>query len=173
MQVVSHLNNVLCGWCFMWMVFHPNDVLLRWFVMWALRWCTSLERLIGQSVLETKFNRTWCPYDANTCSRTSDLQKTKFVVVNKTWKVEVHITDNQSWNSCHRVVSDPEFILGSPIEPIKHNALWPCTIHGHLLQPKQGAPAVQMHLSTRLSLHWPEAWIWWGKVALAGLSAAL
>ena len=30
-----------------------------------------------------------------------DMQETKSVVMNKTWKVEVHITDDQSWNSSH------------------------------------------------------------------------
>ena len=53
------------------------------------------------------------------------MQKTKCVVVNKTGKVEVHITDNQSWNSCRKVASDHEFTFGSAIEPTekKHDAL--------------------------------------------------
>ena len=47
------------------------------------------------------------------------------MVVNKTGKVEVHITDNQSWNSCHEMASDHEFTFGSAAEPTKkkHNAL--------------------------------------------------
>ena len=52
-------------------------------------------------------------------SRTPDLQKTKSVVVNKTGKVEVHISDNQSWNSCRKVASDHELTFGSAIEPAK------------------------------------------------------
>ena len=57
--------------------------------------------------------------------RTPDLQKRKSMVVNKTGKVEVHITDNQSWNSCRKVASDHEFTFGSAIEPTekKHDAL--------------------------------------------------
>ena len=53
------------------------------------------------------------------------MQKTKSVGVNKTAKVEVHITDYQSWNSCRKVASDHEFTFGSAIEPTKrkHNAL--------------------------------------------------
>ena len=55
---------------------------------------------------------------------TPDLQKTQSVVVNKTGKVEV-VTDNQSWNSCRKVVSDHESTSGSTIESTKkkHNAL--------------------------------------------------
>ena len=47
------------------------------------------------------------------------------MVVNKTGKVEVHITDNQSWNSCRKVASDHEFTFGLAEEPTKekHNAL--------------------------------------------------
>ena len=41
------------------------------------------------------------------------------MVVNKTGKVEGHITDNQSWNSCRKVASDHEFIFGSAKEPTK------------------------------------------------------
>ena len=56
---------------------------------------------------------------------TTDSQKAKSVVVNKTGKVEVYITDSQSWNGCHKVASDHEFTFGSAIEPTKkkHNAL--------------------------------------------------
>ena len=91
-------------------------------------------------------NRTWYPDDAKN-SRTPDLKKTKSMVVNKTVKVKVHITDNQSWNSCRKVASDHEFAFCWVKEPTKEKqtALWPCTIHGHWLQPKQ------MHRSTRLS----------------------
>ena len=31
-------------------------------------------------------------------------------------KVQVHITDSQSWSSCRRVLSDHEFIFGSATE---------------------------------------------------------
>ena len=51
------------------------------------------------------FDKTWC---LDWCkNRTPDLEKIS-VIVNKTWKVEIHITDNQSLslNSCHREVSD-------------------------------------------------------------------
>ena len=56
---------------------------------------------------------------------TPDLQKAKSMVVNKTGKVEVHITDNQSWNSWHKVASDHEFTFSPAIEPTKkkHDAL--------------------------------------------------
>ena len=37
------------------------------------------------------------------------MQKTKSMVVNKTGKVEVQITDSQSWNSYREVASDHEF----------------------------------------------------------------
>ena len=75
----------------------------------------------------------WCKN-----SRTSDLHKTKSMVVKKTGKAEVHIIDNQSWNSCRKVASDHEFTFSSASKPTEknHNALWSCTIHGHLLQPK-------------------------------------
>ena len=91
--------------------------------------CPGDQILIGHGVLMMQNGRT------------PDLQKRKSMVVNKTGKVEVHITDNQSWNSCRKVASDHEFTFGSAIEPTekKHDALWPCTLHGHLLQPKQGA----------------------------------
>ena len=97
----------------------------------------------------------WCKN-----GRTPDLQETKSVIVNKTGKVEVHITDNQSWNSCHRVASEQESTFGSAIELTKkkHNALWLFMKHGHLLQPKHCASAVWMHWSSRL-LRWSEAWI--------------
>ena len=52
------------------------------------------------------------------------MQKTKSVVVNKTGKVEVHTTDNQSWNSCRKVVADREFTFGSAIEPTTRKARW-------------------------------------------------
>ena len=73
-------------------------------------------------------------------------------------KLEVHMTDNQSWNSCCKVASDREFTLGLAIEPTKkkHTVLWPCTIPGHLLQPKHGASVVCLPWSTHLSfvLNW-------------------
>ena len=51
--------------------------------------------------------------------------ETKSMVANKTGKVEVHVTDSQSWNSCRKVASDHEFTFDSAIEPTKkkHNAL--------------------------------------------------
>ena len=64
------------------------------------------------------FNRTQCPDDAKT-GGTPDLQKTQSMVVIKTGKFEVHITDNQSWNGCHKVASDHEFTFASAIEPTK------------------------------------------------------
>ena len=69
------------------------------------------------------------------------MRKTTSVVVKETGKVEleVHITDNQSWNSCRKVAFDGEFTFGSAMEPTKTKyVLRPCTIHGHLLQPKRG-----------------------------------
>ena len=54
--------------------------------------------------------------------RTPDLQKRKSMVVNKTGKVEVHITDNQSWNSCRKVASDHEFTFGSASVAYKEKA---------------------------------------------------
>ena len=56
---------------------------------------------------------------------TPDLQKAKSMVVNETEKVEVHITDNQSWNSWCKVASDHELTVGSAIEHTKkkHNVL--------------------------------------------------
>ena len=62
-------------------------------------------------------NRTRCSDDAKTVAHHTC--KKKFVVVNKTGKVEVRIADNQSWNSCHKVVSDHELTSGSGIEPTK------------------------------------------------------
>ena len=38
-------------------------------------------------------------------------------------KIEVYITDNQSSNSCHRVVSDHEVTFGSALQPTKRDAL--------------------------------------------------
>ena len=57
--------------------------------------------------------------------QTPGLQKTKSMVVNITGKVEVHFTDNDSWNSCRKVAFDQEVTFGSAIEPTKkkHNAL--------------------------------------------------
>ena len=87
-----------------------------------------------------------CPDDAKTIGHQTC--RIKILVVNKTWKVEVHNTINQSWNRCHKMVSDHEVSSGSAIQPKKHNALWPCTIPGRSLQPKHGDPPVWMHLST-------------------------
>ena len=64
------------------------------------------------------------------------MQTTKSVVVNKTGKVEVHFTNNQSWNSCRKMASDHEFTFDLATQPTKkkHNALaltvhytWPLT----------------------------------------------
>ena len=111
---------------------------------------------MGQSVLETKILLDtvswWCEN-----SRTPDLEKTKstgnktWQAENKIWKVWVHVTDNESWNSCCRVVCNHESTFSSAVKPTKHNVLWPCTIRGRLLLPKHGVPAVWMHLSTPLS----------------------
>ena len=77
------------------------------------------------------FNRTRCSDDVKTV-RAPDLQKTKSVFVDKTGKVEVHITDNQSWNSCRKVVADREFTFGSAIDLQGKNAMYfDCAlIHG-------------------------------------------
>ena len=66
------------------------------------------------------FNRIGCPYDATTVGHKT-WKKTKPMVVYKPGKVEIHnhITDNQSWNSCHKVASDHEFVSGSAKEPTK------------------------------------------------------
>ena len=106
--------------------------------------------------------RTKCPGDQILIGRgvpmmqkqcDTRLQKTKPMVVNKTRKVEIHVADNQPRNSCMKAASDHGFTFGSAIEPTKkkHNALWPCTVHGHLLQPQHGASAVWIHWPTRLS----------------------
>ena len=57
--------------------------------------------------------------------QTPGLQKTKSVVRNETGKIEVHITDSQSWNSCCKVASDHDFTFSSAAKPTKkkHNAL--------------------------------------------------
>ena len=47
------------------------------------------------------------------------MQKTKSVVVNKTGKGEVQVTNNRSWNSCRKVASDHELTFDSAIEPTK------------------------------------------------------
>ena len=47
------------------------------------------------------------------------MQKTKSMVLNETGKAVVHVTDNQSWNSCGKVASDHEFTFGSAREPTK------------------------------------------------------
>ena len=58
------------------------------------------------------------------------------------------------------VVSDHESAFSPARKQAKHYALWLCTIHGCLLQPKCGSPVVRMHLSIHLCLlHWAEAWI--------------
>ena len=83
--------------------------------------------------------------------------------MNKTGKAKVHITDsdNQSMNSCHEVASDHKFTFGSAIEPTKkkHNALWLCTIHGHLLQPNLVPLQSRCTCQHVCLLCWPEAQI--------------
>ena len=51
--------------------------------------------------------------------RTPDLQRTKSMVMNKTGKVEVHVIDNQSWNSCDTLVSDHEVTFSSAFTTYK------------------------------------------------------
>ena len=97
------------------------------------------------------FNCTWCPDDAKTIGHQTWREK-KSVVVNM--KSYVHITNNQSWNSCQGVVYDHEVTFCSAFQPIKHDALWPCTIYGCSLQPKHGVPAIWMHLSTHQYSAW-------------------
>ena len=63
---------------------------------------------------------------------------------------KIKFTDNQSRNSCSKVVSDHEVTFNSAIQPTKCNALWPCSVHDRLLRPKHGALVVWMHLSTYL-----------------------
>ena len=72
------------------------------------------------------------------------------LVVSKTWRVNVTVTDGQSWNS-----SALEWFLiwicfHSAIKPMEQNALWPRNtyIHGHVLLSEHGVPAVPMQLST-------------------------
>ena len=50
------------------------------------------------------------------------MNKTGEVEVHITDIPEVHITDNQSWNSCHKVASDHDYRLIEPTKK-KHNAL--------------------------------------------------
>ena len=66
------------------------------------------------------------------------------MVVNKTGKFEVYITDNQYWNSCHKVASSHEFTFGLVTQCTKEKqiALWLCAVHGDLLQPKHGASKI-------------------------------
>ena len=85
-------------------------------------------------------------------TRTPELKKTKSVAVNKTGKVEVHITDNQSWSSCHKVASHHEFTSRSAKEPTKKKSLYALILYYTWpLQPKLGAPAVWTHRSMHLS----------------------
>ena len=102
--------------------------------------------------LRPNFHRTRCPSDAKTVGHQTCRKHNPWLWT-KQEKLEVHMTDNQTWNSCRKVASDHELTFGSATEPAenKHNALWPCTIHGHLLQPEHGASVVRMYWSTRLS----------------------
>ena len=94
-----------------------------------------------------------CPDDAKTVRhQTCRTQNPWF------WTEHEKLKFTDSWfcNSCHRVVSVHEVTFSSALQPTKHNALWPCSRHGHLLQPKHDAHVVQMHWLTRLcfSLTW-------------------
>ena len=116
--------------------------------------CCSVARFL--STLQDKvswrpnFDRTWCPDDAKIVGHQTYIEENPWLWTNKTGKVEVHITDNQSLNSCHKVAFDYKFTFSSAFESTKkkHYAF---TIHGHLLQPKHGASAVWMHWSMCLS----------------------
>ena len=103
------------------------------------------------------FNRTvswWCKND-----RSPDLQKIKSLVVNRMRKVEVHITDNHSWNSCCKVASDHEFTFGAVMTKKKHNALWSCTIHDHI--PRQNMVPLPSGCAGQhvCLLCWTQAWV--------------
>ena len=122
------------------------------------QFCTFFDHLIGQCPGDQIFIGHGVLMMQKT--RTPDLKKTKSVAVNKTGKVEVHITDNQSWNSCHKVASHHEFTSRSAKEPTKRNhcMLWRCTIHGHFSQnmvPLQ-SECTDQHICL---LWWTEAWI--------------
>ena len=70
------------------------------------------------------FDRTRCSDDAKTVGLQT-CRKQNPVVVNKTAKVEVRITDNQFRNCCSKVASDHECTFGSATEPTEktHDAL--------------------------------------------------
>ena len=76
------------------------------------------------------FDRTQCPDNAKN-SRIPDVQKTKSVLANKTGKAEAHVADSQSWNSCHRVVSDYKFAFSSAKKKKKKltKHIWALTVH--------------------------------------------
>ena len=67
--------------------------------------------------------------------------------MSKTRKVEVQITENQSWNSCHRVGPDQEVVTFGAVrklESIMHfdSTLYKATYFSHNMAPLR---AVQMH----------------------------
>ena len=86
----------------------------------------------GTKSWRPNFNKTQCLDDATTIGHQT-CRKTNFMVVNKTWTVEVHIIDNHSQSSCRREVSDSDITFSSALQPTKHDALWPCTINAWLL----------------------------------------
>ena len=61
--------------------------------------CTFLNTLQDKVSWRPNFNLTQCPGDTKTIGH-QICRKEKSMTVNRTWKAEVHITDNQSWNSC-------------------------------------------------------------------------
>ena len=100
----------------------------RIFAQWSTRNSCSVEHFLStlydKMSWRPNFNRTWCP-DVQKDIRLATTTTTKIesVVIHKVSKVEVHITDNQSMNSCCRLISDHEVIFGSAIESLKHNML--------------------------------------------------
>ena len=121
--------------------------------------------LEGEISWRPNFNRTRCPEKQvghQTCRKQNPWlwakqEKLKFT----------SLTVSQSWDSCPKKASDHEFTFRSTIEQTKkkHNALWPCTIHGHLLWPKHGAFAVRMHCSNVCLLRFTKAWILLGNIS--------
>ena len=68
--------------------------------------------------------------------------------MNKTWKVEVYITDSTGTTSAEWFLSS-SFLLVQPLD-LQSILHFDYTIHGHLLQEKHGAIVVQMYLVTDL-----------------------
>ena len=101
--------------------------------------------------------------------RTPDLQNTKCVVVNKTSKVEVHMTDNQFWND-DRVVSDHEVIFNSALQPKKHNTLCSCTMAAYF-SPKAWCPC-SPDAEVNLSAFCTDLRLEFGSKTIPGISMA-